>query len=252
MDPLHLLRSCLSRRNSRQHRNELNPGPVNEKALAYKDDPEEMNFTGNSTLNLAAEDTADKILSTLLSAEKIDINLQNKIRMIVWKGEQEVQANSSWWAERVANAILAGLEALVEAVQQKEIQLTGAMLNAFTEGENLAMDFKKDHPVAATAIVVVAVIAFAVAVVLLAPEILEALGFVARGPLLRVSLTTADENIADMTLRIIRFSLAVLAWGCGMRIALCAPAEPCCTVREVIDLSVWACPACILLGVIVV
>lgn len=192
MDPLHLLRSCLSRRNNRQPHDKLNPGSSNEKRLAYKDDSEEMSYTGGLAQDLAAEDTAEKILSTLLSAEKIDINLQNRIRMIVWKGEREVQANSSWWAERVANAILAGLEALVEAVQQKEIQLTGAMLNAFTEGENLAMDFKREHPVVATAIVVVAVIAFAVAVVLLAPEILEALGFVARGPLSRTLPTTVE------------------------------------------------------------
>ncbi len=104
---------------------------------------------------------ANDILTTVFNAEtKKDLDL--KLKSIV---------RTNGWTERLAQAILNGLRTALE----KGAPMGQVMKDTFEKATTAALEFAKEHPVYFT------IIALGVLVVL-APWVIEALGFAELGP----------------------------------------------------------------------
>ena len=117
-------------------------------------------------------DLAAEFLSILATAEKTGPSLKRRLESTV--------ATASW-TESLARAVLNGV---VDLVQQGREKMGPAMAEALRRAEDeagRAFDWGKDHPKEVLAGLVV-IVAVGVLVVMMAPWVVEALGFAELGP----------------------------------------------------------------------
>ncbi len=112
------------------------------------------------------EQVATSILCTLLTAEKSGHDLDRRLRDLV---------RPCGWYEGLAKRVLDGLVAAVKSGEA----MGGAMKEAFDTASAAASAFVHEHPVLTAAVAVVVAIGI---LVLLAPLVVEALGFAELGP----------------------------------------------------------------------
>ncbi|KAI5844429.1 hypothetical protein DFP73DRAFT_459440, partial [Morchella snyderi] len=110
-----------------------------------------------------AQDIANEVVDALYSAEKKGRDLEQKINNIV---------TAYGWTENIGIAILNALESSL----RKGAVMGQAMAEAFGKATNAAIDFAKEHPIYCTIIVIGILI-------LLAPWVLEIIGFGELGPI---------------------------------------------------------------------
>ena len=127
--------------------------PIKEKGYAKYTDTETR-----STQAIATD-----VMNALLSAEKKGRDLERTLQNIV--GEYG-------WTENIAKAILDALE----KVLKNAAPMAQAMKDAFDKATSAAVDFAREHPVYCT------IIALGI-LVILAPWVIEALGFGELGPI---------------------------------------------------------------------
>lgn len=125
-----------------------------------------------------ASQTGKEILNIFLTGPNDD-TLSNRIKTIISHRRKEADVEISWWRERVAGSVISGLMNLVEEVEAKKTQLSGPMVEAFMKSKSMALEFAKEHPIVTG---VGVLIVLGIALYLLGPWILEALGFAAKGP----------------------------------------------------------------------
>ncbi|GKT59992.1 hypothetical protein ColTof4_00133 [Colletotrichum tofieldiae] len=113
----------------------------------------------------SAQDAASEFVDILRTAEKGGKNPERRLRNIV-------TANS--WTEELAKYILQGVEALVRH-RDTIGQVVREAMDKSTDAAESVFEFAKDHPVFVT------IIAIGV-LVIIAPWVLEALGFGELGP----------------------------------------------------------------------
>jgi len=125
-----------------------------------------------------AELVASQILTALLSGPKPGPTLDASILSIIHTHRPSTTTAHNWYAS-IAKALFHKLESLLK---QGSARLSGAMADAFGKaGDAVAAigDFAREHPLWTAA--VVGVVVFGI-MVLLAPYLLEALGFAELGP----------------------------------------------------------------------
>lgn len=138
-----------------------------------------------------------EIVDILLNAEKSGKNLQKRLDGVVAQ---------STWTERLAKAVLNGL---VRAIEAGEKAAT-AMADALRRAKDAAVDFACEHP-AYTTLLALGVL------VILAPWVIEALGFGELGPIegncaIMTHGTLLNTNICS---RLVCCSMA--SWICRLR-----------------------------------
>ena len=129
-----------------------------EKHILDSESPKQTKPGSRNTQALAAD-----ILSLLSTAEYNDKHLEESLQDIV---------RETGWYEDLAAAVLNGLETIVRA----GAPVAGAMTDAVDKATTAAIEFAKEHPVFCT------IVALGV-LVLLAPWVIEALGFGELGPI---------------------------------------------------------------------
>ncbi|KAB5554349.1 hypothetical protein GE09DRAFT_124465 [Coniochaeta sp. 2T2.1] len=118
-------------------------------------------------------DLAAEILSILRTAEKTGPSLQHRLKSAI--------GTRSSWAESLARAILAGV---VDLVREGREKMGPAMVEALRRAEDeadRAFGYATDHPKDVIAGLVI-IVAVGVLVVMMAPWVVEALGFAELGP----------------------------------------------------------------------
>lgn len=118
------------------------------------------------------EALAADILSILRTAEKTGPSLQHRLRAAV---------GTRSWSESIARAVLSGV---LDLVQEGRETMGPAMAEALRTAEEAAHDafqWGKDHPREVVAGLVI-IVAVGILVVMMAPWIVEALGFAELGP----------------------------------------------------------------------
>ena len=119
----------------------------------------------------SAQEISAEVVELLRTAEKNGPALQRRVRDVV--GEQG-------WTENIARAIVAGLETVIKEGREKVGPALAEAVEKAEEAANAVFTFSKDHPylVAGFAtIVAIGVLA------LVAPWVVEALGFGELGPI---------------------------------------------------------------------
>ena len=135
--------------------------------------------TGYATVSDEKEERlASDIVDILFASEKAGDDLRKKIN-----GEVHLAS----WSESLAKRVLNGLIAAIESGKV----MMGRMKEAYDKALEEATRFVKEHPILTGAIVTMIAIGI---LVLLAPEIVELLGFTARGPLARMSFCGIDTH----------------------------------------------------------
>lgn len=117
---------------------------------------------------LYSDDAAREFIETLRTAEHADKELEERLKSIVY---------ANGWTERLAESILHGVEKLV----LEGSKVAAAMKEAMDKATETALEFAKEHPYYTALIAAGTIIALGV-LVMMAPWVLEALGFAARGP----------------------------------------------------------------------
>ncbi|KAF7542605.1 hypothetical protein G7Z17_g11433 [Cylindrodendrum hubeiense] len=115
-----------------------------------------------------SDDAAGQFIETLRTAEKPGKELERRLNQIV---------SANGWTENLAQSILRGLEKLVK----DGASTSSAMAEAVEKATNTAKEFVKEHPYYTVLIAAGTIIALGV-LIMLAPWVLEALGFGANGP----------------------------------------------------------------------
>ena len=174
MDIFKVIRECLTGPTDDNAAHEhAAESSVNEKArlYAYMSDKKTTLDQDKNCVDINTQEAATAVLSTLLKAEKSGRDLGLAI--------QDIVTQAGGWTERIAVAIL---NALQKALKTESMIMNEAMSEAF-EKAKVAADgmagFVHDHPVWTA--VIIAVIALGV-LMLLAPAVINALGFGALGP----------------------------------------------------------------------
>jgi hypothetical protein len=136
------------------------------------------------------DDIAAEILSILRTAEKASLSLQHRLKSTI---------GTRSWSESIARAVLNGV---ADLVQQGREKMGPAMVEALKRVEDEANDvfrFAKDHPEAVAGFVVI--VAVGILVVMMAPWMVEALGFAELGPVEGISsppLSRRPSSLFDM------------------------------------------------------
>jgi hypothetical protein len=139
------------------------PAPT---SIQAQHDPDRKQHDPQTDADLAAS-----ILSILRTAEKTGPSLHHRLKSAV---------GTRTWSETLARAVLDGV---VELVQQGREKMGPAMAEAVARVEDEASDvfrFAKEHPEAVAGFVVI--VAVGILVVMMAPWVVEALGFAELGP----------------------------------------------------------------------
>lgn len=128
----------------------------------YVDEKTNHGDSGSSEQNLA-----DDIVVTLLLTEKPGKDLRTKL---------DAKMRTYGWRESLAKRVLQGL---INAIETGAM-MSQAMKDAYHKASKIATDLAKEHPVLTAAMITVIAIGV---LVLLAPYIVEALGFSELGPI---------------------------------------------------------------------
>lgn len=112
------------------------------------------------------------IISILRTAEKTGPSLQHRLRAAI---------GTRSWTESLARAVLNGVIDLVQEGREKMGPAMADALERVEDEAHAAFKFAKDHPREVLAGLVI-IVAVGILVVMMAPWIVEALGFAASGP----------------------------------------------------------------------
>ncbi|KAI9162888.1 hypothetical protein HJFPF1_04483 [Paramyrothecium foliicola] len=115
-----------------------------------------------------SDDPATQFIDILTSAERNDKHLEHRLKSII---------SINGWTEALAESILRG----VENVIKNSAKVAQAMADAIDRAESKALEFSKEHPTYTALIAAGTIVALGVLVVL-APWVLETLGFETLGP----------------------------------------------------------------------
>lgn len=146
--------------------------------------PSEKTIIANQPVPYS-DDAAGQFVETLRTAEKPDKELENRLKQIV---------SASGWTENLAQSILHGLEKLLK----DGAATSSAMAEAIEKATNTAEEFAKADPYYTALIAAGTLIALGV-LIMLAPWVLEALGFTANGPRLGKSTQCSRSSTTDNT-----------------------------------------------------
>ena len=127
-------------------------------------------FDARSGRDLSGQDAADKILNLLFKIKMIDGSLEKSLKDIEYEAGIR---NYGWdWRQNVYISIFNGLQNAIE----KGAPMGEVMKEAFLKATNAAVEFVKDNP-QYCAIIAIGIL------VIMAPWILEAVGFGMEGPI---------------------------------------------------------------------
>jgi hypothetical protein len=144
------------------------------------------------------KDLAADIIDILRTAEKAGPSLQHRLRSAI---------GTCNWTGSIARAVLNGVIELVQDGRQKMGLAMAEALQRVEDEANNAFEFAKDHPKEILAGLVI-IIAVGILVVMMAPWIVQALGFAELGPVEGMSpcLLPPSSVTFDLTdvLRIVR------------------------------------------------
>ena len=129
-----------------------------------------------------ADDAAAQFIETIRTAEFLGKGLEDRLATII---------ATNGWKENLAERILHGLEKLVK----DGAKTASAMEEATKKVTNTALGLAKEHPYYTALVVAGTIVAIGV-LVLVAPWVLEALGFAARGP--RLGKSHASSHIQEV------------------------------------------------------
>ncbi|ATZ54633.1 hypothetical protein BCIN_10g06150 [Botrytis cinerea B05.10] len=146
----------------------------------YHEDTTSLAIYDNKLLlintNATEIETAEALLSLLLTSEKLGDDLETRLKNIV-KDSGLVHADGLWY-EGLAKILLKRLESLIKEGQSAN--LTGAVKEAFDKAKGTVDEFVRNHPVLtsiALTLLVLGLLMYA------APWAVHALGFTLDGPL---------------------------------------------------------------------
>ncbi|KAF7937949.1 uncharacterized protein EAE97_007745 [Botrytis byssoidea] len=146
----------------------------------YHENPTYSAISDNNRLvlgtNAAEEQTAELLLSTLLTSEKLGNDLETRLKTIV-KDSGLVHTNGLWY-EGLAKILLKRFEILLEG--RNSANLTGAIKESFDKAERTVKDFIHNHPILTAVAVTLLVLGL---FMYAAPWAVHALGFTLDGPL---------------------------------------------------------------------
>ena len=141
--------------------------------LSYPSTEKSFNaFEYEDRNTLSADAAAKSIVTALQSAKTPGVSLDADIKSIVHQ--------AGGWSDYLAQRVLTGLEAVLRAGKEK---LGPAIKKAYekaVEAAKVFKDFSAEHPIATAVFCTVIAIGM---LVVLAPSVLEILGFAAEGPL---------------------------------------------------------------------
>lgn len=133
-----------------------------------------------------SDDAAAQFVETLRTAEKPGKELENRLKDIV---------STNGWTENLAQSILHGLEKLLK----DGAATSSAMTEAIEKATNTAEEFSKENPHYTVLIAAGTLIALGV-LIMLAPWVLEALGFAANGPRLGKQIQCSRSSTTNNTI----------------------------------------------------
>ncbi|TGO29035.1 hypothetical protein BPAE_0019g00050 [Botrytis paeoniae] len=126
--------------------------------------------------NSAEIQTAESLLSALLTSEKLSNDLETRLKNIV-KNSGLVHTNGLWY-EGLARILLKRFESLIKEGQSGN--LTGAVKESFDKAKDTVEEFIRNHPVLTS----IALTLFVLGLLMYAaPWAVHALGFTLDGPL---------------------------------------------------------------------
>ncbi|TGO07893.1 hypothetical protein BTUL_0239g00030 [Botrytis tulipae] len=126
--------------------------------------------------NTAEIQTAEALLSALLTSEKLGNDLETRLKNIV--NDSGLVHTNGLWYEGLARILLKRFESLIKEGQSAN--LTGAVKESFDKAEDTVEEFIHNHPVltsVALTLLVLGLLMYA------APWAVQALGFTLDGPL---------------------------------------------------------------------
>ncbi|KAB5525552.1 hypothetical protein GE09DRAFT_1257226 [Coniochaeta sp. 2T2.1] len=121
-------------------------------------------------------DLAAEILTILRTAEKTGPSLQHRLQSAIG-----TTRSSSSWTESLARAVLDGVVDLVQEGREKMGPAMAEALRRVEDEADRAFGYGKDHPRRVIAGLVI-IVAVGILVVMMAPWVVEALGFAELGP----------------------------------------------------------------------
>ncbi|KAI4132926.1 MAG: hypothetical protein LQ347_002360 [Umbilicaria vellea] len=141
-------------------------------------EPSIQPLTTKSSDRQTPDDAASHILTALLSATKPGPTLDASIRSIIHTHRPATASWSTWYAS-LAKAVFHRIEALLREGGSQHGEAMAHACQKASDAVDTTEGFAQKHPLWTTA--VVAIVAFGI-LVLLAPYLLEALGFAEAGP----------------------------------------------------------------------
>jgi hypothetical protein len=111
-----------------------------------------------------------EVLSILRTTEKHGVGLTRQL---------EDAVGAEGWTEWIAQQVLAGLEAVLKEGQEKMGPAMAQAFDSVSEAADKVFQFAKDHPVATAGLLTILAVGV---LVVLAPVVVEALGFAELGP----------------------------------------------------------------------
>lgn len=118
----------------------------------------------------SVQEISAEVVELLRTAEKNGPALQRRVRDVV--GEQS-------WTENIARAIVAGLETIIKEGREKVGQALAEAIDKAEEAAKAVFTFSKEHPYLVAGFATIVAIGV---LVLVAPWVVEALGFSELGP----------------------------------------------------------------------
>jgi hypothetical protein len=174
MDITKLLTPCCFSVNHDEFLNEPT-NPAAEKLVAYTD------FPSAAELQIAAKKTCDKLLLLIFEANTLNTSTINVQMDEIIISSRPITIASSWWTQMVLRQLYKSMTGLVVDIDKLHIELGPVMRKVFDEAKCFAHEleeFQGEHPILA---VLVETTALALLIAMLAPFLLEALGFGVEG-----------------------------------------------------------------------
>jgi hypothetical protein len=176
MDIIKLLTSCCLSVNHNELIDE-HTDPATEKLVAYTD------FPSATELQSAAKRTSDKFLHLIFTAKAFNTSTINLQMHEIISSSQPITIASSWWIHLVLERLYKSMIKLITEIDQLRQKLSPALRKVVDEAEHFThglKEFQGEHPILA---VLIETTVLALLIALLAPVLLEALGFGAEGVL---------------------------------------------------------------------
>jgi hypothetical protein len=149
--------------------------PTNEKLIAYTAP------SSAADLQSTAKKTSDKLIHFITTSTSVNTSKTNIQVQKIIDSEKPSTVVSAWWTQMVLKRLYKAMTELVIKVGELKQELNPVMRKVFDEAEQFVHELEElqgEHPVLS---VLIETTAFALLIALLAPFLLEALGFGAEG-----------------------------------------------------------------------